>query len=735
MSRTFEFMGRRVEVAAESVVDAVVLLAVYGFLLSVFTPDVMLSETITAGGDTASHYYPAEFLRDELLPKGHVMGWLPGWYGGMPLFQFYFTVPFVLMALMSYVMPLQIAFKLVTVLGVFTLPLTAYACMKLMRFKFPVPSAAAAFSLPFLFMESHSMWGGNIPSTLAGEFSYSISLSLTILFLGLMYRGMEDRKYVLHNSVLLAFVALTHVYTVLWAVLSTTYLLLRKNMDDVKSRILYMAKSYPLAFMLTGFWIIPLLARIKYTTAYDIPWRITEDVMPPILWPFVVLAGFGFFTSLYSRDKRVWYLGYSILSGLVFFFLASKLGVVDIRFLPFVYVTLMLAGAYGLQQLIRPLKAKWIVPLIVVLLTVYWVNGSKAVVSVSDDGVKFNTNQVVPQLLEWKYSGFTPHWVRWNYEGFERKSLWPQYKAVNDFMGGGVASPRAKFEHSDQHNAAGTVRAFESIPLFAGRSILEGLYMQSIHTSPFTFYIQSEVSEQQSCPFWAIYPCTSFNLGNGTEHLKLFNTQYLVARSEKAKKALREHPEWRLAYSEDPFEVWELTTNTGQYVTVPENRPVLFETSDWKNISYQWFKRVELLDTPVAFKHSVDSVDREHFTSVYEDAVMGDLETLEGAPVGRECSVREIVEAESIEFTTDCVGEPHIISVSYYPSWRAEGADRVYLVSPSFMLVYPAEERVRLVYSKTAVDWLGILLTVSAAAVILYTVFGRSQKLKRFFSL
>ncbi|MBD3388495.1 MAG: hypothetical protein GF416_05435 [Candidatus Altiarchaeales archaeon] len=729
-------MGKRtLNLTLELAVNIIAFIVIYGFLVSVFTPDVMLAKTITAGGDTASHYYPAKFLKEELIPKGHVIGWLPGWYGGMPLFQFYFTLPFVMIALLGYIIPLQISFKLVTVLGIFSLPLTVFASLKLMRFKFPTPVFGAIFTLPFLFQESHSMWGGNIPSTLAGEFSYSISLSLTMLFFGVLYYGIQRNKHMLANAFILALVALTHVYTVLWAVLSSLILSYDRNPKRLLERVKYMGKSFPLAFMLTGFWIIPLILRLKYTTSYDIPWNITEEVLPPILWPFLFFSGFGLFMCAYRRDSRVVFLTYSIVTSLVFFVLAPKIGVVDIRFLPFTYLTLMVLAAYGLSQFIRPLKGKWILPLIVVLLTVFWVNSNKVLITSQDDKIEFHPGKFMEQMKTWKYGGYTPYWVEWNYEGFEKKSIWKQFKSTNDFMGGDVSSPRAKFEHNDKHNAAGTVRAFESIPLFAGRSILEGLYMQSIITSPFTFYIQSEVSEQQSCPFWAVYPCTSFNLEDGTEHLKMFNTQYLVARSEKLKEALVLHPEWRMAFRDEPFEVWELTTNPNQYVTVPEYMPVLYETGDWKNISYQWFRNMDLIDSPIAFKKSADTDDMRLFQDVIRDPSMADLDSLPKTPLNRECNVREIVQSDVIEFTTDCVGAPHIISISYYPSWKPEGADEIYLVSPSFMLVYPTQKHVRIVYGKTPVDWIGILLTLSAVSVIAYAHLGKNRELKRFFAL
>ena len=49
-----------------------------------------------------------------------------------------------------------------------------------------------------------------------------------------------------------------------------------------------------------------------------------------------------------------------------------------------------------------------------------------------------------------------------------------------------------------------------------------------------------------------------------------------------------------------------------------------------------------------------------------------------------------------------------MVGVSYYPNWQVEGARRVYLVSPAFMLVFPDGPHVRLVFRRIAADWLGI---------------------------
>ncbi|HVN66902.1 MAG TPA: 6-pyruvoyl-tetrahydropterin synthase-related protein, partial [Candidatus Sulfotelmatobacter sp.] len=184
-------------------VDLAIFLLIYLFLFSFFDPRLLLSLTTTAGGDTGSHYYTAVYLKNVLLPSGKIMGWLMGNYAGFPLFYHYFPLPFIIMALLGFVIPLQIAFKLVSVLGIFLLPLCVYLAFRLLEYEFPVPIGGAVLTLPFLFMEANSMWGANIPSTLAGEISYGLGISLCFLFFGSLYAGLREKKYILGNAGLL----------------------------------------------------------------------------------------------------------------------------------------------------------------------------------------------------------------------------------------------------------------------------------------------------------------------------------------------------------------------------------------------------------------------------------------------------------------------------------------------------------------------------------------------------
>ncbi|HHQ45190.1 MAG TPA: hypothetical protein ENN13_03530, partial [Candidatus Altiarchaeales archaeon] len=694
-----------------------------------------------------------------------------------------------LIALLGYLIPIQVSFKLISVLGVFTLPACMYFCAKMLGYKTPVPEAAAAFALPFLFLENHSMWGGNIPSTLAGEFSHGISLSLTILFLGTLYRGLKENRLIALNIALLAAISLTHVYTLLYVVFTSIILLYFFRDRHLKSNLRYLAQVCIPAFLISGFWSIRLLTGLEYTTSYSLFWVIAEEITPPMIWPFFILIFLGLLKSFKTsrdrllllgltviiiatavdiagldfpkhidntkvvgplakslfddafhgrrfvilasiplfllafismKDNPLKYIFFSILVSFFFFSFAEQLHVIDIRFLPFIYLSLFLASAVFLDKLTKNLEARWMIPLIVVLLTLFWVNDHRALaksIVPNPDSIIHTKSGLLDEILDGEYEGYIPDWIKWNYDGFESKTLWPAFKGVNDVVSGDYTDPRVVYEHSTHHNSAGTLRAFESLPLFSGRSTLEGLYMQSSPTAPFVFYVQSEVSQQKSCPFGHNYQCTNFNLDDGIRHMQMFNVEYYIVRSDLAKDAASKNPRLMLVETVHPYEVYKITGYDYSYVTVPQYYPVVFETRDWKTVSYDWFKRMDLIDVPLLFSGKLGKGD---LNSLPHLQTASSLDAVGKNPVGVECRISEAVGRNFVEFDTNCVGVPHIISMSYHPNWRVEGAEKIHLVSPSFMLVYPTQEHVKVYYGSRITDKLGGLMTLTGLLILGY---------------
>jgi hypothetical protein len=657
-----------------------------GFLLWYLRPSLLLAPTITAGGDTIYHYVAAKYLRDYLLPNWKIVGWMPGNLAGYPLFLFYFPLGFLLIAGLSLVTAFPVAFKLGTVAGTVALPLVTFITLRWVGSRFPAPALGAILTLPFLLNTGNTMWGGNIPSTLAGEFSHSLSLALVVLFQGALYAGVRSRRGAGWCAILFALTGFAHGYGMVIAAGLALFFLAVES--DFVATFLYLFRVYAIGGLLLGFWLIPLVANLHYTTGFPIVWTFGSyrEIVPVILWPILIAAAMTVGLALWSRrtDKEwlriVHYLTYPVVLSIVLYFVSPRLNLVDVRFLAFVQYFLAPLAAVGLGRLLEqaPAPARLLAPLVIGIAIIAW---------------------IVPQ------ASFIPNWIRWNYEGMEHKPWWRYYIALSSIaMPGGPHSPRVVYEHSSLHDKAGTVRAFEALPLFSGRPTLEGAYMQSSPSSPFIFYIQSELTETPSCPFIP-YPCSPFNPGQALAHLELFNVKQVIAVSDKVKGALASHPGYRQEVEVGPYKVFEVRQGNGQYVVPLAYRPAVAPTPNWKRLAYDWFRKPEWLDVPLVFtpRGEPPPPDAVPFRGLEDEPVK--------RPFATRCAVKDAIGNEEVRFETDCPGRPHLIKISYHPKWRVEGAERIYLVSPAFMLVYPEERHVRLVFGTRWPDHAGQVAT------------------------
>ncbi|UCG95490.1 MAG: hypothetical protein JSV92_00340, partial [archaeon] len=79
--------------------------------------------------------------------------------------------------------------------------------------------------------------------------------------------------------------------------------------------------------------------------------------------------------------------------------------------------------------------------------------------------------------------------------------------------------------------------------------------------------------------------------------------------------------------------------------------------------------------------------------------------------------------------STSCIDRPLWLKISYFPNWQAEGAN-LYLASPSFMMIYPEKEDVRIYYGSTFLDILGTVVSYAGIAFIILYAFRK--KLPKF---
>ncbi|MGH9068592.1 MAG: 6-pyruvoyl-tetrahydropterin synthase-related protein [Acidimicrobiales bacterium] len=289
-----------------SVVGFLVVAGVVAFVVWQLQPSLLLSNTTTAGGDTGAHVALPAFMRDHLLPHGRLTGWSPWWYDGYPQFTFYFPLPSLFVVILNLVMPYNIAFKLITVAGSITLPVAAWAFGRLAGMRRPGPVCLAVATLPFLFDRSFTIYGGNLASTMAGEFAFSLSLSVGLVFLGVVARGLDTGKRRALAAVLLAITALCHMVPTIFVVVGAVVLTVMRMNRRPFRRLQWSVTAGLAGAAITGFWVIPFLAGLPYTTnmGFQKVTTYVQSMFPESLWWALALAAVGTAISL-ARRRRV----------------------------------------------------------------------------------------------------------------------------------------------------------------------------------------------------------------------------------------------------------------------------------------------------------------------------------------------------------------------------------------------------------------------------------------------
>lgn len=682
---------------------AVGLGAILLVLLDLLRPSLLFLPTLTAGGDTPCHYPTAVWFHERLLPQLRLHGWYPGASLGHPLLLYYFPLPFVLMSALAPLTGMPVAFKLGTVLGVFLLPLLAYASLRLMRLRFPAPLVGAAASLVFLYLEDNPIWGGTIASTLTGEFSYTYGVGFAVLFLGALFRARADGRGPWAPAAVLALTCYAHGYAVLWAGLTASGLLLwdpRPGGGPGRAtwRTLgWLAAVAALAFALAGPALVPLLADWGSTTPYDDAWIAitTRGLFPALLWPLFLAAAVALGAPLARRpgrlpDERLLLLAFGALAGAALALAGPGLGVVDVRFVPLAQLSLALAGAASLGLALARLALADVAALGLVLVAAAYADSRSVVLR---------------------------HWVDWNYSGLEAKELWPAWQELNARLRGGPSDPRVAFEYSPVHERAGSLRIHEMVPFFSGRSGIEGVYSQSSPTTHSVYYLLSELLPSSSNPFRS-RSYSRFDLPSGLARLRLFGVSRVVATSPALVEALDARPEVVREAHIPPYTLFRLADPGPGYVEPLAFAPVRASPRGWNDQAYRWVSRKPPNRALLVFTEDprFDVEAHDEWAPPPERPLPGGVEAT--AQIG----------AEEIRITTSRPGHPLLVKVSYHPRWRAEGASGPYLASPGLMLIVPTQREVRLTYAaRTWPDHAGLALGLGGVVLLL----GRTAARRR----
>jgi putative flippase GtrA len=686
----------------QAILTAAVVALSAGFVLTRLEPSLLFANTTPSGGDMGAHVWAPAYLRDHLLPRFRFTGWTPDWYAGFPAFHFYFPLPSLLIVLLDLLLPYGVAFKLVSVLGAVTLPVSAYVFGRLSGLRFPGPPLLAVAVLPFLFDTSFTIYGGNIPSLLAGEFAFSLSLSLALVFLGVLVRGLETGRHRALVAVLLALTVLSHAIPAMFAI-SAAIVLLILRLD--RHRLRYVATVMLVAGMLTAFWSLPFVFRLAFTN--DLGWvKITDylrTLFPPHIRWILPLAGAGLIGAIGMRlHSGVAIAAMGMLAG-VAFVVAPEGRIWNARLLPFWFLCLYLLAGVGVSEVGRALggvfardpdrPARW--PAL----------ATPAVVLVGTIVLGVGPLRALPAWLPIRpgQGSFVPGWARWNFSGYEGKAAYPEYRALIETMNR-LPCGRAMWEYEPELDRYGTPMALMLLPYWTKGCIgsMEGLFFESSPTTPFHFINQSELSKNPSRPQRDL-PYQDLNVAMGVKHLQLLGVRYYLATSPEALAQARVDPNLIPVAGSGPWEIFEVAN--ASLVSPLSYEPVVMNgignsQKKWLPVALPFYMNPESWDVLRA------GAGPTSWAKVDPDDPIPRL------PV-RPAQITGIRSSDNrIAFEVDRPGSPVLVKASYFPNWKVHGADGPWRVAPNLMVVIPTARTVELYYGYTPVDIAGWLLTL-----------------------
>ncbi len=219
--------------------------------------EVLFNTNTATGGDMGAHVWTADFVARKLVGQGRITGWSDDWFAGFPVLGFYFPFPFWIMTILDLVgIPYNVAFKFVTITGLIGMPLTGYGMGHFAGLRKPLPVFCGLATLPFLFDQQFAIYGGNIKSTMAGEFSFALSLCLGLLFLGLLSHIMRTGEKRATAAAVLAMTGLSHLLPTIWVGVAGTFLILT-HLDARRTNIRNAYTLFTVCGAVTGAaWVI-----------------------------------------------------------------------------------------------------------------------------------------------------------------------------------------------------------------------------------------------------------------------------------------------------------------------------------------------------------------------------------------------------------------------------------------------------------------------------------------------
>ena len=624
------------------------------FLLMALHPNLILRNNIPTGGDMGAHVWAPAYLRDHLLTNFKLSGWSMDWYSGLPIYRFYMVVPALMIVLLDVVLPYGIAIKIIAVIGILALPYATWLFGRFAKFAYPLPELFAIAATIFLFDESFTIYGGNIASTMAGEFSFSISLSLAMLGFALLAKGLDTGKHRVSAAIIISLSALSHGIVLLFVFGGAALMLVVWNKLE---SFQFGAKVIALAVLLSSFWVIPFVTSHAYMTdmkyeprpsgATDSFWKMFFPLHILLDVSITALAVIGAVALVRSRHKAgTWITLLTLVLAAGVFIARNSLPVIGLlwnpRILPFFFLLRYFLFAVGLYEfaafalrmksMSRIARVEPGTPVVLDIakprdnftFNLALLSGFALFVLVAI-GFRFQElpfgSTRVNSAGQYEYvwgplrtkstnDGFVDGWARWNFTGYEGKSAYGEYYGVVQTMkqlgeDSTQGCGRALWENSGELNKYGTTMALMLLPFWTDGCIssMEGLFFEAAGSTPYHFITAAAMSKQSSNPVRELRYDNN-DAAIGVRYLQELGVKYFMGFTPEAIAQASQQEGLTEVARSGPWVVYRVANS--DVVTPLATQPVVANISSsnprerWLEIGTSWFQHPETWTTPIA---------------------------------------------------------------------------------------------------------------------------------------
>jgi len=710
----------------------------FSILLVFLRIDLVFSDSLPTGGDMGAHIVPTKFFVSELISNLKISGWSNDWFAGYPAYYFYFPLPPIIVAILSPVFPFGIAFKIMVVAS---LVLLVFSIQKLISRENKISSHLGfAAGLLFLLTESFTIFGGNLASSLAGQYSFTYSLAFGNLSIYFLTKS-NLKNSIYYSSLCISFCMLSHIIPFIIFIPIYSYYFLRN-----RSEILKKFSSFLIFLFLTIRFSISLFTNLEYTTnmTYS-PYRNISDLIKPDILPLLLMSVIFLFSGQSKKVfKNLFSLEvYLILTSFLLFFYGPEGALWNGRVVPFFILGTILFVFNLLTQNINLLTSKfqghiflsfiYLVISFFLLFNYYsrWNDKYEVtalfIISLFLILYFFNVNKL-NQLFSFLFItltistvSFLPHWLNWNFTGYEGKAEWGEISSLYNKLNN-LSSGRIMWEPNPDLNKYGTPMVLMTIPMFTDHESVEGLYFDSSITTPYHFVTISGLAERPSNPVGGLSYING-NFDKGVRYMKHLGVDYFITYTDSISNKATNSPELEFLFASSPFKVFRLNSNKVELVTselINFSQPSFYE-----RISNSVFKN------PLEESFSILSMkefQKENNTQVIDKSSTSQLKN-KLALNDSELNITDFkLENNKISFITNQPNKLHLIKVSYFPNWTIYDGEGPYRITPSFMAIVPYSNNVEINFEKTNMENFLSVISFLCLVMSIYLILFRIKK-------